>query len=79
MYASNGEGRFELHVDGASRGTITLPTTHDAADTVAWRQWHHWNKAVGALDLDLTPGLHLVRIQLLAGNTNLDYLEFRAR
>ena len=79
MYTSNGEGRFELHVDGAPRGTITLPTTHDDADTVAWRQWHHWNKVVGGLELELTPGLHLVRIQFLAGNTNLDYLEFRAR
>ena len=79
MYTSNGEGRFELYVDDALRGTITLPTTHDDADTLAWRQWHHWNKAAGALDLGLEAGLHLVRIQLLAGNTNLDYLEFRAK
>jgi hypothetical protein len=79
MYTSNGEGRFELHVDGEPRGTIALPTTHDDRDTVAWRQWHHWNKVVGALELDLAPGLHLVRIRFLAGNTNLDYLEFRAR
>ena len=34
---------------------------------------------MGGLELDLAPGLHLVRIQFLAGNTNLDYLEFRAR
>jgi len=79
MYTSNGEGRFELHVDGEPRGTIALPTTHDDRDTVAWRQWHHWNKVVGALELDLAPGLHLVRIRFLAGNTNLDYLEFRAK
>ncbi len=79
MYTSNGEGRFELYVDNAPRGTITLPTTHDDKDPVAWRQWHHWNKAVGALDLDLPAGRHLVRIQLLAGNTNLDYLEFRGK
>ena len=79
MYTSNGEGRFELHVDGAPRGTITLPTTHDDRDTVAWRQWHHWNKVVGGLELELAPGLHLVQIQFLAGNTNLDYLELRAR
>jgi hypothetical protein len=79
MYTSNGEGRFELHVDGAPRGTVTLPTTHDDADDVAWRQWHHWNKLAGALELELTPGVHVVRVQFLAGNTNLDYLEFRAR
>jgi hypothetical protein len=79
MYTSNGEGRFGLYVDDALRGTITLPTTHDDKDPVAWRQWHHWNKVVGALDLDLKAGLHLVRIALLAGNTNLDYLEFRRK
>jgi len=79
MYTSNGEGRFELYVDGARRGTITLPTTHDDADPVAWRQWHHWNKILGVLDLDLETGLHQLRVRLLAGNTNLDYLEFRAR
>jgi hypothetical protein len=79
MYTSNGEGRFELQVDGALRGTITLPTTHADADTVAWRQWHHWNKLVGGLELELTPGAHVVRIQFLAGNTNLDYIEFRAQ
>jgi hypothetical protein len=79
MYTSNGEGRFELHVDGAPCGTVTLPTTHDDADTVAWRQWHHWNKVVGGLELELTPGLHFVRLRFRAGSTNLDYLEFRAK
>ena len=79
LYTSNGEGRFELLIDGVARGTVTLPTTHDDADPVAWRQWHHWNKVEGGLELELAPGLHLVQIRFLAGNTNLDYLEFRAR
>ena len=77
MYTSNGEGRFELSVDGVPRGTITLPTTHRPEDPVAWRQWHHWNRRKDGLDLELAAGLHLVRIRLLAGNTNLDYLEIR--
>ena len=79
MYTSNGEGRFELSVDGTPRGTVTLPTTHDDADPVAFRQWHHWNRLERALDLDLKAGVHLVRIALRAGNTNLDYLEFRRK
>ena len=77
MYTSNGEGRFELSVDGVPRGTITLPTTHRPEDPVAWRQWHHWNRRKDGLDLELAAGLHLVRIRLVAGNTNLDYLEIR--
>jgi hypothetical protein len=79
MYTSNGEGRFEISVDGVPRGTVTLPTTHRSDDPVAWRQWHHWNRRQDGLDLELAAGLHLVRIQFLAGNTNLDYLEIRRR
>jgi Domain of unknown function (DUF362)/Carbohydrate binding module (family 6) len=79
LYTSNGEGRFELSVDGTPRGTVTLPTTHDDADPVAWRQWHHWNRLETALDLDLKAGVHLVRIAFRGGNTNLDYLEFRRK
>ena len=63
MYTSNGEGRFDLSVDDVPRGTITLPTTHVDADPVAWRQWHHWNKVVGGLELDLEAGVHLVAHQ----------------
>jgi len=79
MYTSNGEGRFELSVDGASAGTVVLPSTHRAEDTLAWRQWHHWNRLNDALTLELVPGLHLVRIGLLAGNTNLDFLDLKLR
>jgi len=32
-----------------------------------------------ALSLDLAPGRHLLRVRLLAGNTNLDYLDFELR
>jgi hypothetical protein len=77
MYTSNGEGLFEVYVDDVLRGTIALPTTHQAADPLEWRQWHHWNKVIDGLHVGLQAGLHLVRVKLLAGNTNLDYIEFR--
>jgi hypothetical protein len=79
MYTSNGEGRFDLSVDGTAAGTVVLPSTHRDEDPIAWRQWHHWNRRKDALALELAPGLHLVRIGLLAGNTNLDYLELKLR
>ncbi len=78
-YTSNGEGRFELSVDGAPAGTVVLPSTHRAEDPVAWRQWHHWNRRSDALALELASGLHLVRVRFLAGNTNLDYLDLKLR
>jgi hypothetical protein len=79
MYTSNGEGRFELSVDGRPVGTVSLPSTHRAEDPVEWRQWHHWNRRSDALALELAAGRHLVRIRFLAGNTNLDYLELKRR
>jgi len=79
MYTSNGEGRFEVLVDDVLRETVTLPTTHTSADPVDWRQWHHWNKLVDDRPIDLLAGLHTLRIRFLAGNTNLDYIEFRPR
>jgi endoglucanase len=78
-YTSNGDGRFELSVDGVPVGTVVLPSTHRAEDPVDWRQWHHWNRLNDALAVELAAGLHLVRIRFLAGNTNLDYLEIRRR
>jgi alpha-D-xyloside xylohydrolase len=77
MYTSNGEGSFRVFVDDVLQGTVVLPTTHADADPVAWRQWHHWNRAASALKLNLQQGTHLVRLEVVVGNFNLDYLDFR--
>lgn len=78
-YTSNGDGGFEISVDDGVRGTLTLPSTQDAAEPVEWRQWHHWNEVVDGLSLELLAGRHLVRVELLAGSTNLDWIELRRR
>jgi hypothetical protein len=77
VYTSNGEGRFEVLVDGTPERTVALPSTHRVEDRVPWRQWHHWNRRNDALAVDLEAGLHLLRIRFLAGNTNLDHVELR--
>ena len=77
MYTSNGEGTFRVFVDDVLQGTVVLPTTHVDADPVAWRQWHHWNKFASPLKLNLQEGMHLLRIEVVVGNFNLDYMEFR--
>ena len=40
-------------------------------------QWHHWNKFASPLKLNLQEGMHLLRIEVVVGNFNLDYMEFR--
>ena len=77
MYTANTDGAISLSVDGRDiAGKIMVPTTHRDEDTVAWRQWHHWNKAEGIATVKLTAGTHVLTLYSLSGNMNYDYLEF---
>lgn len=77
MYTANTNGKVRLQVDGTEGGGIlSVPTTHRDADTVAWRQWHHWNKVERLTDLRLEKGMHVLCLITVSGNMNYDYLEF---
>ena len=79
MYTANGDGQISFDVDGK---TVTRPlkisSTHDDRDTIAWRQWYHWNKADSLTAVVLKKGVHILTLHVVAnGNMNFDYLEFR--
>lgn len=79
MFTSNRGGEIGLTVD---RGTDTLkmeiPSTFITADTVAWRQWHHWNYIDNLGTIELKSGLHLLTLSTLKnGQMNYNYLEFK--
>jgi len=78
MYTSNGDGAIALDVDGTeAAGALKIASTHTEADTVKWRQWHHWNKSGSLGSVDLKKGIHLLTLHIVEnGNMNLDYLEF---
>jgi len=77
MYTANGDGAIILYVDGQEGLSARIMSTNDPADTIAWRQWHHWNKA-GIGNLKLKKGKHVLRLQTVEnGNINFDYLEFK--
>jgi hypothetical protein len=78
MYTCNGPGVISLSVDRRdATGPLALINTHDSRDTIAWRQWHHWNKMTGLARLHLAAGKQLLTLQVVAnGNMNFDYLEF---
>jgi len=79
MYTANTDGAISLSMDGNDiAGKIKIPTTHRDADTVAWRQWHHWNKADGIATIKLVAGTHVLTLYSLSGNMNYDFLEFTA-
>ncbi|HZE83971.1 MAG TPA: carbohydrate-binding protein [Puia sp.] len=79
MYTCNSDGRFSLSADGKDiAGQLQVPTTHRDTDTVAWRQWHHWNKVDSIAEIKLTTGQHIITLYSISGNMNYDYLEFTA-
>lgn len=78
MYTANGDGEIALDIDGkVAAGALVIPSTNDAADTIAWRQWHHWNKLDNLTTLHLTRGVHVLTLRVVKhGNMNFDYFEF---
>ena len=79
MYTCNGRGGIEIDTDhNSSSGIMQIMSTHKDADTIAWRQWHHWNKidSIGCIKLD--KGKQILTLKTVEnGNMNYDYLEFK--
>jgi hypothetical protein len=79
MYTAHDDGSIVLDFDGKQSFAGNVPSTYDPADTIAWRQWHHWNK-VGLGEITLKKGSHMLTLKTqTAGNMNYDYLEFKKK
>lgn len=81
LYTSNRGGKIGVEVDGTpSRSTFNLESTFDPKETIAWRQWHHWNVARDAFEVTLPKGLSVLTIRILTnGNLNLATFAFRPK
>jgi hypothetical protein len=79
LYTSNRGGTISLDVNGKdATGPINIASTFDAADPIAWRQWHHWNVQPGILRLQLPAGKNVLTVHILTGgNMNLAYFDFK--
>jgi hypothetical protein len=79
MYTSNGANQFSLSLNNRDfTGPLTAPTANVAADPLAWRQWHHWNRLDDVAHVALEAGTFVLTLRIVAGgNMNFDYLEFR--
>ena len=78
MYTSNQNGKISISVNDTDKtGPLPITSTFVAADSIAWRQWHHWNY-IGKLALiDLKKGLQSITIHTVEiGQMNYDYLSF---
>ncbi|MGA8408347.1 MAG: hypothetical protein WB680_14305 [Candidatus Acidiferrales bacterium] len=78
LYTSQSGALISLDVNGQdATGSVTIVSTFNAADLIAWRQWHHWNLAPKILHLKLPKGKSVLTVHILAqGNMNLAYFDF---
>jgi hypothetical protein len=78
-YTSNQNGKISFSVNDIDvTGPVSIPTTYDAADSVAWRQWHHWNYIDTLAKLQLKKGLQTFTIHtVVTGQMNYDYINFK--
>jgi hypothetical protein len=79
LYTSNRGGTISLDVNGEpATGPLAIESTFNAADPVAWRQWHHWNIAPRFVKLHLPAGNSVITVHILTqGNMNLAVFDFR--
>jgi hypothetical protein len=79
LYTSNRGGTISLDVNGVpATGPLTIVSTYDEADPVAWRQWHHWNVAKDLAKVHLNKGRNVLTVHTVAqGQMNYATLTFK--
>ena len=79
LYTSNRGGSISLDRNGKPlTSAISIISTKNDQDPIAWRQWHHWNILRGAAEIDLPKGISVFTVHILTkGNMNLAYFDFR--
>ncbi len=79
LYTSNRGGTISLDRNGEPlTSPISIVSTRNDEDPVAWRQWHHWNVVRDAAEVDLPKGISVLTVHILTqGNMNLAFFDFR--
>jgi len=79
LYTSNRGGSIAVDVNGEPQaGPLNIVSTFNAADPLAWRQWHHWNLAHALVKLNLPAGKSVLTAHIVTGGQmNLAYFDFK--
>jgi len=79
MFTSNKDGKISIAVnDKDVTGPILIPSTAVAAETVPWRQWHHWNYLDRIAIVNLKKGIQTITLHTVdVGDMNYDYINFK--
>jgi hypothetical protein len=72
------DGEISIDVDQKPAVTaLKIASTFAAAETIKWRNWHHWALAKNAATLELSRGDHVLTVHIVSGgNMNLSTFEF---
>lgn len=78
LYTSNRGGIISVDVNGESQAVpVSITSTFNAAEPIAWRQWHHWNVMKNLVHVKLVKGRNVLTVHILTeGNMNLAYFDF---
>jgi len=78
MYTSNKNGKISVAVNDVDvTGQLLIPSTFVAADTIPWRQWHHWNYIDKLANIELKKELQTITLHTAdVGDMNYDYINF---
>jgi len=79
LYTSHQGGQIGLDLDGKPLDSpLTITSTANSADPLAWRQWHNWNLAKNLVEVELPAGVHVLTVRILTeGQMNLASFGFR--
>ncbi len=79
MYTASGDGSISLQLDGEKLSDdLLITSTRNEKETIAWRQWHHWNRIDAVAKVKLKKGTHVLTLRTIVnGNMNYDYLNFK--
>jgi len=79
MYTSNQDGKISFSVNEKdATGPILIPSTFVEADSLRWRQWHHWNYIDSISRLDLKEGFQTLTLNTIEiGWMNYDFINFK--
>ncbi|RXH56508.1 hypothetical protein [Granulicella sibirica] len=79
LYTSNRGGTVSVDVNGKdATGPLQVQSTYNAADPIAWRQWHHWNRMTDMAVIQLGAGRSVLTVHTLSGgNMNLQSFDFK--
>lgn len=78
MYTANADAKIAIEIDALPwTELISIKSTFNEKDQIAWRQWHHWNKQSIFKAKKLTKGKHILTLRTVEkGNMNYDFIEF---